>query len=85
MRVTQAQRKSLGRRVIKARKDRGWDQKTLADRAGLNGGYVSNIEHGVKAPSLYALHKLRDALDLDDSTWLLWLDGLRPREKDNAA
>jgi transcriptional regulator with XRE-family HTH domain len=68
----------LGRRIVKRRKDRGWDQKTLARVAGINAGYLSSIERGLKAPSLSTLHKLRFALGLEDEVFLAWIDLLRP-------
>lgn len=75
----------LGKRIVARRKQRGWDQKTLARVAGINGGYLSVIERGKKAPSLSTLHKLRDALNLDDDVFLAWLDLMRPDDEQGAA
>lgn len=71
----------LGKKVVKARTDKGWDQKTLAEAADINAGYLSMIERGLKAPSIATFHKLRDALALEDEVFLAWLDLLRPEPK----
>ena len=47
------------------RKWRGLKQVELAERAGLNQAYVSELEAGKKTPSLEALQSLAAALDLD--------------------
>ena len=47
------------------RKWRGLKQVDLAERAGLNQAYVSELEAGKKTPSLEALQSLAAALDLD--------------------
>ena len=77
------QRKRLGERIVKARKDRGWDQQTLARAAEINPGYLSYIERGLKQPSLSTLHKLRNALSLQDEVFWSWVDLLAPEDSSN--
>lgn len=36
----------LGKRIAELRRDRGWTQKELAERAGITPTYVSEIENG---------------------------------------
>lgn len=51
-----------GDRVRKLRKDRGWLQQDLADRAGVNMQTVSNLETGRHAPEFPTLTKIAGAL-----------------------
>src|SRR5688572_13622788 len=55
----QARLKAIGQRVLTKRKEKGWTQSELADRAGLKAQTVSNVERGVQAPknSLLGLAK----------------------------
>jgi len=43
-------------------------QEELADRAGLHFTYISQIERGLKSPSLRSLGQIADALDIPLST-----------------
>lgn len=72
--------RALGRKIVAKRQSigDGWDQKTLAEVSGVNAGYLSMIERGLKAPSIGTLHKLRKALSLTDDVFLAWLDLLEP-------
>jgi transcriptional regulator with XRE-family HTH domain len=55
--------------VIRAlRKEKGMTQEELADRAGLHFTYISQIERGLKSPSLRSLGQIADALDIPLST-----------------
>lgn len=55
---------AIGRTIRLARTARGWSQLELADRAGLSGPYVSQIETGAKRPSSESLLAIADALDV---------------------
>lgn len=78
MTTTNRQRKDLGDLVVAKRtaKPFQWNQKQLAEEAGINGGYLSLIESGQRAPSIQTLHKLRRALMLSDSEFMHWLSFL---------
>lgn len=52
-----------------ARTEKGLSQEALADRAGLHRTYISQIERGVKSPSLRSLEQITDALELP--LWVL--------------
>ncbi|NLG78888.1 MAG: helix-turn-helix transcriptional regulator [Firmicutes bacterium] len=56
-----------GERVRAARKARGLTLVELASRARLSYSYLSEIERGAKTPSLDALTRLADALNLNKS------------------
>lgn len=49
------------------RKSRGWIQADLANSSGLRRSYISNIEKGVRNPSVKALGKLASALKVNTS------------------
>ena len=52
-----------------ARTEKGLSQEALADQAGLHRTYISQIERGVKSPSLRSLEQITDALEIP--LWVL--------------
>ena len=54
----------FGRRLRELRKERGLTQEALAEAADLSGNYISDLELGLKVPSLTILVRLSEALDL---------------------
>ena len=52
----------FGRRLRELRKARGLTQEALAESADLSGNYVSDLELGLKVPSLTILVRLSQAL-----------------------
>ena len=52
-----------------ARTEKGFSQEELADHAGLHRTYISQIERGVKSPSLRSLAQITDALEMP--LWVL--------------
>jgi transcriptional regulator with XRE-family HTH domain len=57
-------RMNAGRVLREARLERGFDQATLARRAGTTQAYVSRIERGVVSPSVQTLNRLLSAMGL---------------------
>jgi len=53
----------IGQRIQMKRKELGWNQSTLAERAGLDRTYISALERGKQNLTLAAMLKLADALD----------------------
>jgi transcriptional regulator with XRE-family HTH domain len=53
----------LARNVRQARKDRGWSQEQLAERASLSSVYVSQIESSLKAASIDVIEQLSIAFE----------------------
>ena len=53
----------LARNVRQARKDRGWSQEQLAERASLSSVYVSQIESSLKAASIDVIESLAQAFE----------------------
>ena len=53
----------FGRRLRELRKARGLTQEALAEAADLSGNYISDLELGLKVPSLTILVRLSQALD----------------------
>jgi DNA-binding XRE family transcriptional regulator/quercetin dioxygenase-like cupin family protein len=55
---------AVGAEVRRWRCERGLTLATVADRAGLNVGYLSQIENDKASPSLACLNAISDALDV---------------------
>ena len=54
----------LGKRIRESRISRGFTQQELADRAQIGVVYLSEIERGIKMPSMNIFVKLIDALEV---------------------
>ena len=57
-------RARLGRNVRRLREARGWSQEDYADRAGIHRTYVSDIERGMRNPTISVVEKLSVPLDV---------------------
>lgn len=55
----------FGKNVRRVREEKGWPQDELAVKAGLTRSYVSDLERGVRNPSVAALGQLADALGVE--------------------
>ena len=60
----------LGRNVRAERKRRGMSQEELAFNAGMKRSYVSDLERGTRNPSVKALGRLAEALEVTPSSLL---------------
>lgn len=56
-------KKSFAEVLREVRQEKGLSQEALADLAGLHRNYVSEVERGIKSPSLRTLEQLADALE----------------------
>lgn len=56
--------KNIGRRIRHYRKRRGYTQEQLGFSINTSGAYISNIERGVKKPSLDNLASIAEILDV---------------------
>lgn len=54
----------LGRHIRTARELRGLTQEKLAERAGINNSFLSQLERGFKAPSLKTLYAIATVLEV---------------------
>ncbi|HEX7151421.1 MAG TPA: helix-turn-helix transcriptional regulator [Thermoanaerobaculia bacterium] len=61
--TTQPEGELFGRRLREVRQKRGLTQQAVADAAGMSLTYISNMEHGLKVPSLTTIIRLAVALD----------------------
>jgi transcriptional regulator with XRE-family HTH domain len=61
----------VGRQVRRWRQERGLTLARVAERAGLNVGYLSQIENDKASPSLACLASLGEALDVPPAWFLL--------------
>jgi transcriptional regulator with XRE-family HTH domain len=59
----------------KARIENGLSQEELADLAGLHRTYISQIERGLKSPSLRSLEQIANGLGIALSVMLRRLEG----------
>ena len=62
-RETQPEGEVFGRRLREIRQKRGMTQEALAQAAGTAGPYISDMERGLKVPSLTTVLRLALALD----------------------
>ena len=58
------ERAALGKRIRESRIQKGYTQQELADRAEIGVVYISEIERGIKMPSLNIFVKIIDTLDV---------------------
>lgn len=54
----------LGSRIRSARKEKGFTQELLAEKADISLAYMGEIERGVKYPSMNVFIKLVEVLDV---------------------
>lgn len=55
---------SLGRRIREARRQKGYTQRALAEKADVGEVYLSEIERGLKMPSMNIFIKIVSALEV---------------------
>ena len=60
----------LGANVRRHRKLKGMSQEELSLEAGMKRSYVSDLERGTRNPSVRALGRLAEALEVDPATLL---------------
>ena len=60
----------LGVNVRRYRKLKGMSQEQLALDAGMERSYVSDLERGTRSPSVRALGRLAEALDVEPNALL---------------
>ena len=53
----------IGKRIARRRKELGWKQTEVCERAGINDKYLSCIERATSIPSLEVVMRLALALD----------------------
>lgn len=61
---------ALGQVIRRHRTLAGFSQEELAARSGLHRTYISFLERGIKSPTVEALSRLGDALDVRASQLL---------------
>jgi len=63
-------KKTFAEVLREVRLEKGFSQEGLADRAGLHRTYISQVERGLKSPSLRSLEQIAQALGLPTSALL---------------
>lgn len=59
-----AHRRAFGEAVARLRRDRGWTQEDLAERAEVHRSYLAAIETGARNPSLDVIVKIAHGLHI---------------------
>jgi transcriptional regulator with XRE-family HTH domain len=60
----------LGLEIQRRRLEQGWSQEYLAEITGLHRTYISQLERGLKSPSVRVLNHITNALSLTMSDFL---------------
>jgi transcriptional regulator with XRE-family HTH domain len=60
----------LGQEIQRRRIEKSWSQEYLAEVTGLHRTYISQLERGLKSPSVRVLHHITKALGLKMSVFL---------------
>jgi transcriptional regulator with XRE-family HTH domain len=60
----------LGLEIQRCRVEKGWSQEYLAEVTGLHRTYISQLERGLKSPSVRVLSHITTALSLTMSDFL---------------
>lgn len=71
MTVEERRRPAVGAQVKRWRTERGLTLANVAERTGLNVGYLSQIENDKASPSLTCLASIGDALDVPTAWFLI--------------
>lgn len=69
--VVERRRPAVGCQVRRLRQERGLTLTALAERSGLNTGYLSQVENGKASPSLETLQALADAIEVPVAWFLI--------------
>ena len=64
----------IGKIIARLRNEKELSQETLADLAGIHRTYVSQIERGLKYPTIYVLVQIAKALDVKLSEIIIELE-----------
>ena len=64
-----AHRRAFGERVQALRRERGWTQEELAERAQLHRSYVAAVESGSRNPTLDVIVKLANGLHISPASF----------------
>jgi transcriptional regulator with XRE-family HTH domain len=60
----------LGQNLRRLRDEKGWSQEDFADRAGIHRTYVSDIERGMRNPTVTVVEKLAKPLGVSPGSLL---------------
>lgn len=54
----------LAKNMRRIRRDKGWSQEELADRAGVHRTYISGVERLVRNPTITVVGRIAQALEI---------------------
>ena len=61
-------RSLVGGNVARLRRERGLTQEVVAERSGLTQQYISDLERGLRNPTVITLFELAQVLDVEPAT-----------------
>jgi transcriptional regulator with XRE-family HTH domain len=66
MKATETDRiySEIGKRIVKARSDKGMSQERLASESGIDRSHIGFIEQGRRKPTISTLYKITRALGM---------------------
>ncbi|MGL5080809.1 MAG: helix-turn-helix domain-containing protein [Microcoleaceae cyanobacterium] len=70
----------LGLEIQRRRIEKGWSQEYLAEVTGLHRTYISQLERGLKSPSVRVLSHITNALDITMGEFLRAVEELLSAE-----
>lgn len=68
-------KRSFAEVLRQVRQEKGLSQEELADRAGLHRTYISQIERGLKSPSLRSIEQITEALEIPMASLIGRMEG----------
>ncbi|WP_410768718.1 helix-turn-helix domain-containing protein [Fontibacillus sp. BL9] len=74
--------KLVGARIRDIRKQKGWSQELLGEKAGLHFSYIGGLERGEKNITLINLQKVAAALEVQIYDFFSYSKGLKKIDQD---
>lgn len=72
----------VGAKVREIRKQKGWSQELLGEKAGLHFSYIGGLERGEKNITLINLQKVASALDVQIQDFFAYSKEIRKIDKE---
>lgn len=71
----------LGLEIQRRRTEKGWSQEYLAEVTGLHRTYISQLERGLKSPSVRVINHITNALGLTMSDFFRTVEEVLDAER----
>ncbi|MCL2433693.1 MAG: helix-turn-helix domain-containing protein [Clostridia bacterium] len=70
---------TIGRVIKRCREEKNMSQEVLSGLANMDRSHLSKVELGLRSPTLNALYKLADALEINASEILIMFESERKK------